>query len=75
MVPAIFRFVCHTWSSSCESICEVASSITMIFVRRKIALAKATSCLSPALKEPSRLMGMARVRSCLSVVRLRREVR
>jgi len=42
----------HTWSSRWESIWEVASSKMMIDVLLNIALAKASSCFSPALKEP-----------------------
>ena len=51
----------QTWSSRLVSIWEVASSMITILLRRRSARAIATSCLSPALREPVWLMGMSRL--------------
>jgi hypothetical protein len=65
----------RTSSSSSTSICEVASSIMMTLVRLRIALAKATSCLSPALNEPPLSMGISKMLEVVLCLRSRRSVR
>lgn len=49
----------RTASSTTVSIWEVASSRTTTWEPRRIALASATSCLSPALREPTALIGVS----------------
>lgn len=65
----------RTSSSSSTSICEVASSMMMTLVRLRIALAKAISCLSPALSEPPLSIVISKMLEPAPCLRSRRAVR